>query len=200
MRALKTSQALCIDLELTCWDGDPPPGMRPEIIEIGIVELDMQRREIVREAEYLVTPVMSEISEYCTELTGITPEEVAQKGRPLGEVMRSLANQFGPKHKSLISWGRDWSGIERDCVSKGVENPFPAENQLNVGQLASLAAGADRRLGLNESLLAAGLDPGATRHRGLVDARNTGRLVFVLADALSAVLPGYDASVSRPGP
>jgi hypothetical protein len=40
--------ALYIDLELSCWAGAPPRGMRQEIIEIGVVELDLATLEITR--------------------------------------------------------------------------------------------------------------------------------------------------------
>lgn len=194
MRALKTSRALCVDLELSCWNGPPPPGMRPEVIEIGLVEVDMQRGEIIREAEFLVRPVLSTISEYCTELTGITAEEVARDGRPLGEVLRGLTKEYGPAHKSLVTWGNDWPTIEQQCRDQGVENPFPAGAQINIGQLASLAAGQDRRIGLQESLATAGIDPGPIRHRGLADARNTGRLLLAMSEALRPMLPGFLAT------
>ena len=33
-------QAIYLDLEWTCWDTDPPAGMKQEIIEVGIVAMD----------------------------------------------------------------------------------------------------------------------------------------------------------------
>ncbi len=35
------THALYLDLEWTCWNAPPPPGMQQEIIEIGIVEMDL---------------------------------------------------------------------------------------------------------------------------------------------------------------
>lgn len=188
MKQLKTSRALCLDLEMACWRGPPPPGMRAEIIEFGIVEVDMQGG-ITREASYLVRPVASEISAYCTELTGITADEVVRHGRPLREVLASLTKEFGPSGKSLITWGNDWSSIERDCRELGIENPFPPGAQINIGQLASLAAGQDRRIGLEESLVAAGIVEEEARHRALPDARNTARIFAALCEVFRLVLP-----------
>ena len=36
---------IVIDLEATCWEGDPPPGQESEIIEIGLCILDVATGE-----------------------------------------------------------------------------------------------------------------------------------------------------------
>ena len=63
---------LYIDLELNCPDrvrqGDP------EIIEIGIAELDTTSLSIVRERDYLVLPYR-DISRLCTKITGLTSDD-----------------------------------------------------------------------------------------------------------------------------
>ena len=43
---IKYDKLLIVDLEATCWRGRPPKGMRQEIIEIGIVALDLNTKEI----------------------------------------------------------------------------------------------------------------------------------------------------------
>jgi len=53
---MRHTRALYIDLESTCWNRMPPPGMTPEIIEIGIVELDLIGLRITQEAAYFVRP------------------------------------------------------------------------------------------------------------------------------------------------
>ena len=49
-------RSLYIDVEMTCWTGPPPPGMKQEIIEIGIAEMDLRTLDITREASYFVRP------------------------------------------------------------------------------------------------------------------------------------------------
>ena len=122
---LRTDVALVVDVEETCWDGPPPPDMSAEIIEIGIAELDMQELVIMREASFLVRPVRSEVSDYCTVLTGHTAEDLRRNGRPYGEVLRSLAKTFGPSKKVTMAWGDDWTELGRDAALAGVPNPFP---------------------------------------------------------------------------
>ena len=34
--ARKLDRILVVDVEATCWEGDPPPGQISEIIEIGL--------------------------------------------------------------------------------------------------------------------------------------------------------------------
>ena len=69
------TRSIYIDVEQSCWTGPPPPGMRQEIIEIGVVEMDLQTLEITRERARFVRPRRWEISDRCTELTGITEGE-----------------------------------------------------------------------------------------------------------------------------
>ncbi len=47
------SHVLYLDLEWTCWNVPPPVGMKPEIIEIGVAEMDMSTLSIIQETAYL---------------------------------------------------------------------------------------------------------------------------------------------------
>lgn len=188
MPRFRTDLALAIDLENTCWDGPPPPGMRPEIIQIGLVEVDFANLRLGREARLHVRPVRSEVSEYCTALTGITPETVRREGRPFAEVLRGIAKAYGPRGKSLLAWGTDWFEIEARCREEGCENPFPPEGSINLGQAFGLLHGAGSRLGMYAALAAAGIDPVGRRHDGLDDARNLARLVLHHAEVLRTSL------------
>jgi len=39
--AAKLDKLIVIDIEATCWEGDPPEGQAAEIIEIGVCVLDV---------------------------------------------------------------------------------------------------------------------------------------------------------------
>ena len=52
---IRYNTALYMDLELTCWDTVPPPGMNSDIIEIGVVAMDLGSLEIVDEASYFAS-------------------------------------------------------------------------------------------------------------------------------------------------
>ena len=181
MRTHRTDRILAIDTEWTCWEGDAPPGMRSEILEIGIVEADVSTLEILREESWLVRPACSEVSAYCERLTGITGDEARRFGRPLPEVMRTLAKQFGPSRKALVSWGDDFGGIDAECRAFGVENPFPRELAVNFGLVHALAAGCRERPSLDAALAAEGVSFEGRRHRALPDALATMRLFLAFA-------------------
>ena len=71
------SSALYFDLELTCWNTKPSLGLRQEIIEIGVVEMDISKLTITCEAQFFVRPAGRwEISNYCTKITGITRRDI----------------------------------------------------------------------------------------------------------------------------
>lgn len=55
-----------------------PPGAVSEIIEIGLTVIDLDAGERLARHRILVRPVRSTVSEFCTELTGLTPHEVDQ--------------------------------------------------------------------------------------------------------------------------
>jgi len=99
-----------VDVEATCWEGEPPAGQHSEIIEIGIVVLNLETLERTGKRSVMVRPEHSEVSAFCTRLTGITPEEAAsgvsfgavlritraseQHRHPLHSLLRSFASSF----------------------------------------------------------------------------------------------------------
>lgn len=193
MRPAPTDRVLTLDIELTCWEESIPAGMRSEIIEIGIVEANTISGEITRERSFLVRPVASEISAYCTDLTGITPAAIGREGRPLDEVLRTIGNEYGVT-KSVVTWGNDAASIERCCKEAEIANPFDATRFINVGQLLSLMIGEDRRVGLYEALQLLGVDETGRRHSGLDDARNTMLAYIEIGRRLRAdLVPRSDA-------
>jgi len=186
MSVLRTGRALFIDVEMTCWKGEIPPGQRREIIEFGLVEVDTAELVILREATYLVRPRVSEVSEYCTALTGITPQEVKRDGRPLEEVLRTMAKDFGPARKPLLAWGNDWVCLQEDCEAAGCVNPFPREAFTDIGRVGTLLWGSGGRLGLDKARAILGLESPDGRHRALIDARATAELYMSMATMVRA--------------
>lgn len=181
MRPLRTSRYLTCDLELCCWDGVPPDGMSNEIFEIGIAEVDAENLEIISSQSWLIKPVRSEISTYCTKLTGVSQAEINARGRPLAEVLNSVVKAYAPKHKTLMTWGPDHYSLEVACAAAGIENPFPAANVFNIGQAVNLAAGLDRRIGLQEAMGMLGLPVTGKTHRAEADAIDTATVSIELS-------------------
>ncbi len=78
--AKRLDQILVIDIESTCWDGPPPLGQMSEIIEIGVCPVDVASLERGEKRCILVKPVKSEVSEFCTQLTTLTANDLKDAG------------------------------------------------------------------------------------------------------------------------
>ncbi len=188
MAALRYDRLLCIDLELTCWEEHPPAGQRREIIEIGIVEADPRNLEIVREDRYLVRPASSEVSPFCTALTGLTAGELRRHGRPLLEVMRTVVATYGPGGSDPCM-GRRLVGDRARLRGCGIPNPFPGPASINLGQVYMLLTGATQRPSVSRALQELGLEFDGRPHGALVDARNTIAIYRELATRFRAPAP-----------
>lgn len=166
-------EAVYLDLEWTCWNSPPPPGMQQEIIEVGIVALDLNELEIVGEASYYVRPRRWEISPMCTEITGITEEDI-RSARPLGEVLETLKERFQPRGKPCYAWGEDISILAQKCSSIKLASPFG--RSLDLSRILQAAFAAKEQMGLKAATEMLGIDFDGFAHGALPDARNTARV------------------------
>jgi Inhibitor of the KinA pathway to sporulation, predicted exonuclease len=172
---VRDDRILFIDVEMTCWSGAPPEGQRSEVIEIGVAELDLDTLEVVRSQSYLVQPVFSRISEYCTELTGIAVDDVRRRGRPLKEVASRLQKDFGTRSKQWLSWGPDRRALERDFAEKGIPFCFSAAF-VDMGLEFKHSLGQSRSIGLTRAMQLYGLERTGRIHSGEGDAIDTALL------------------------
>ena len=130
-------QIIVIDLEATCWEGDPPPDQEREIIEIGLCLLDVRTGRRGEHTSIVVRPERSTVSAYCTELTTLTQEEV-EGGISFAEACRLLRDTYRSRQGVWASFGDyDRQQFERQCRSQQVVYPF-GPRHINVKTLASL--------------------------------------------------------------
>lgn len=177
---LKTDYILVIDIEATCWPGDPPPGQFREIIEIGIATLDLTSRQRGQRERILVRPVASKVSDYCTELTGLTQSQV-EKGVSFSTACDRLRRRFRSHERLWASFG-DFDRRAFDSQCRHFEVKYPFSNQhLNIKSLYSALHLPNRDPGLTEVLANLGLPFEGTHHRADDDAWNA-------AAALGALL------------
>ena len=186
MTRFRTDRLLVVDLELTCWSGEPPVGMSPEIIEIGIVEIDTAALEIARSARYLVRPYRSEVSDFCADFTGLTAVEL-RSARPFKEVSNTIRKAFGTQSKTWFGWGADNEAVARECEANGAQNPF-SSSYVNFGHLWSLMTGVDHRIALEDAMKMVGSDPVGRLHSALADATNTARLWIELSRSVRPLI------------
>ena len=174
---------LVVDLESTCWKGEPPPGQTSEIIEIGLCTVDLKTLTISEKRSLLVKPTNSEISEFCTALTTLTPDMFVDAGS-LADATRTLKKKYASKDRLWASWGDyDRRQFERVCKTQKVGYPF-GPSHLNVKSLFAAAIGHDHELGLDGAYEKLGLTMEGTHHRGDDDAWNIARILCRLLGAM----------------
>ncbi|MFK4101990.1 exonuclease domain-containing protein [Streptomyces sp. NPDC019531] len=169
-----------VDVEATCWPGSPPPGSVSEIIEIGLTVVDLTTAERIARHRVLVRPARSEVSDFCTELTGLTQEEV-DGGLPFGEACRMLAAEHASGARPWASWGDyDRHQFTRQCGATRTPYPF-GRRHTNAKAVFTEAHGLRKRPGMAQALEIAGLPLEGRHHRGEDDAWNIAALVLHLA-------------------
>jgi inhibitor of KinA sporulation pathway (predicted exonuclease) len=167
---------LVVDLESTCWEGAPPPGQTSEIIEIGLCPVDLNTLTRGKKRSFLVKPVCSEISKFCTELTTLRPNMFADAGN-LAEATKTLRKEFCSKDRLWASWGDyDRRQFERVCRDQNVGYPF-GPSHLNIKSLFSAAIGSGHEMGLDGAFKRLGLSMEGTHHRGDDDAWNIANIL-----------------------
>jgi len=177
--ARRLDRILVVDVESTCWEGNPPPGQMSEIIEIGLCVVDVVALERVVRRSILVRPACSTVSAYCTQLTTLTQADV-DPGVSLAEACRVLAQEYQSGQRLFASFGDyDRQQFERNCAAFGIPYPF-GPTHLNVKNLAAVAYGWSREVGMSEALVRAGLPLEGTHHRGGDDAWNIAGLLCQL--------------------
>ncbi|MFE3164129.1 exonuclease domain-containing protein [Streptomyces sp. NPDC059224] len=169
-----------VDVEATCWAGSPPPGEVSEIIEIGLTVVDLAAGERLARHRIVVRAARSTVSEFCTELTGLTQHE-ADRGVTFAEACRLLAAEHGAGARPWISWGDyDRNQFTRQCRTTRTPYPF-GRHHTNAKAVFTEAYGLRKRPGMAEALRVAGLRLEGRHHRGEDDAWNIAALVLHLA-------------------
>jgi inhibitor of KinA sporulation pathway (predicted exonuclease) len=179
----RLDQILVIDLESTCWQGQPPPGQRSEIIEIGLCMLDVHTLRRLEARSMILRPEQSQVSDYCTSLTTLTPADVAA-GISLREACRILHDEYAAGRRLWASFGDyDRKKFEDECRMKHVAYPF-GDAHLNVKNLFAIVYRLPHEVELDRVLDLLGWSMEGTYHRGDADAWNIARvLAHILASA-----------------
>lgn len=164
------NEVVVIDLEATCWETPEEAAVNTsEIIEIGVCILDAMTGEVSRPRSLLVKPEVSNISEFCTELTGIKPDMVANE-MSFEDAVRTLKSDYGISKKIVAGYGNyDLTMFTRQCERKQIKLPF-GPTYLNISAMATLKLKANRRLSLKRACDAFGLPFEGQLHRGIDDA------------------------------
>lgn len=168
------NKIILFDLEMCCWNDGRIPSTG-EIIEIGLVELDLLTKKITKEASILVKPDYDEVSDFTELLTGHSSRKILKQGVPLHTAIRRVLRTFGGKGTIYGAWGRDDLYLANECDKKGVKMPF--KEFINIYNLFGFKyRPGSNSVSLKEALRTTGVDFEGRAHSGLVDARNLANL------------------------
>jgi len=188
------SHLLVIDFESTCWEGgwegsggrssNPPP----EIIEFPVVVLSLHTGEVCSEFRQFCLPVEEpRLSRFCTELTGITQQQLETEGVPLQTCLvlfkRWLESlELDLSRVAACTWS-DWDltrCLASECRRKQLSVPVCLQRWLDIRSVYRTFY-QRRPAGLVGALLELGLIFEGREHSGIADARNTARLAWRMA-------------------
>jgi inhibitor of KinA sporulation pathway (predicted exonuclease) len=169
--AKKLDQIIVVDIEATCWEGAVPTRQESEIIEIGVCTLDIASGERLEKDSILVKPERSKVSQFCTQLTTLTQEQVEQ-GIAFPEACSILKNKYLSQQRVWASYGEyDRRQFERQCQSRHISYPF-GDRHINVKSLLAIIHALPREVGMANALELLNLPLEGTHHRGGDDAWN----------------------------
>lgn len=172
-------QIIVIDVEATCWEGKAPEGQVSEIIEIGVCPLEVSSGRRLGKESILVRPEHSTVSEFCTQLTTLTQEEV-DGGISFPETCDLLRENYLTKKRTWASYGDyDRKQFERQCRLYNVGYPF-GSSHINVKNLFAIMHGLHQEVGMSRALEYLNLPLEGTHHRAGDDAGNIARILSKL--------------------
>jgi len=174
---MKADKVLVIDIEATCWEGYPPKGEVSEIIEIGVVPVDLKSMEIGVGESIYVRPNRSSISSFCTDLTGITPKIIREKGIEYADAITKLTTEYDSRNCPMFSWGN----YDREMFWRGADMyscDFPFHlSHFDIKYFFSMWQGTVKMYGLGKALKRLGIEFEGTPHCGRDDAYNTAKIL-----------------------
>jgi inhibitor of KinA sporulation pathway (predicted exonuclease) len=177
--AKKLDQIIVIDVEATCWQGQPPENQQSEIIEIGICPVDIASGQRLEKESILVKPAISKLSPFCTQLTTLTPEQV-DAGISFAEACQYLKKKYLTQQRTWASYGDyDRNQFQRQCQLFSVSYPF-SPRHLNIKNLLALIYALPQEIGMDEALKLLNLSLEGTHHRGGDDAGNIAQILSSL--------------------
>jgi inhibitor of KinA sporulation pathway (predicted exonuclease) len=175
---ISNAHYLIVDVEATCSNDGSVSRQEMEIIEIGAVMQSSRTFEIESQFQTFVRPVRHpELTEFCTELTGIMQEQVAG-ARLLPPALDAMKEWMYAFDDALFcSWGDyDKGQFEQDCAYHRIGYPFRS-GHLNLKREFSRSLGLQKTFGIGRALRRLGMDFEGSHHRGLDDAKNITRIV-----------------------
>lgn len=170
---MRYDKLLVVDLEATCWETKEESAKNTsEIIEIGVVLLNLKTGQIEKSQGIIVKPAESKISPFCTKLTTLTQEQCDNEGVSFADAYDILIDEYDSANTPWTSYGDyDRKMFERQCARYSCQSPM-SNSHINTKLLFSLASKDHRSVGMDRALKALNIPLVGTHHRGIDDALN----------------------------
>ncbi len=198
------------DLEATCdlsSPGDPPPDN--EVLEFPFLLCDTAERglPIVEQRRFFCRPERTQVTAFCTTLTGITRELIEREGRPLQEVVTAIEEAIGEERvlDAVLCFDGPWdlSLLQKEFASKSIVLRFPAFWEAFVDLKVEFRRAFPIHLypesnfhpvpSMNAMKRFTRADKGLTAHQGLDDCLQIHAILEKMLE-----LPGYSVGPGEP--
>ena len=189
---MKLNKCIVVDFEATCWaEEEKVSREHSEIIEIGITEVIMTNQfhmapSLGKSSSILCIPqrgthaptAMPDLSKFCTELTGITNEQLQKEGKTFAWAAYDVNRRYGKW--TWCSWGEyDREILNQTCHMNGTMYPL-SRNHINLKLVFSLITGHPV-CGILEALDYLQMKPIGRHHSGVDDSLNEARILVKMA-------------------
>jgi inhibitor of KinA sporulation pathway (predicted exonuclease) len=174
---MKYDKLLVVDLEATCWETkEESIKNTSEIIEVGVVLLNMRSGKIEKSQGIIVKPTESKISPFCTSLTTLTQEQVDTEGVSFAKAYDILMDEYDSANTPWVSYGDyDRKMFERQCARYSCQTPM-SNIHFNVKALMAVLHHSHKAVGMDRALKALNIPLVGTHHRGIDDALNIAKI------------------------
>jgi inhibitor of KinA sporulation pathway (predicted exonuclease) len=177
-----------LDTEWTSWPGFMEsrwsmPGKYREIVQIGAVKLDARDNfSEIASFEILIKPrINPELSDFFTDLTGITQKEVDMAGVDFPDALSSFVSFVDGDIGMIASFGGDEVIIEENCRLHGIPNPFDPSIFTNIAPLLGRAVGRDELTFMSSDIPKLfDFEPPGQAHRAVDDTRCVAEALRIL--------------------
>jgi len=178
---VKSDKIIVVDLETTCTN-EHAEQFQNEIIEIGLCVVDLKTLTAEKNLSLMIKPQRSEVTDFCTKLTGITPEDV-KEGLLLPEACEILIAEYQTNQYVWGSWGDfDRLIVNRECKQYKAKFPFNRQH-YNIKVAFGIANALDELIGLDKAVKLANQTFIGQHHRGVDDARTTAQILIRMIEA-----------------
>ena len=180
--------AFVVDVEATCWETREEQGTKPnEVIEIGICVLELKTGKILDPSGYVIKPRHTEVSPFCTALTGWTQADV-DAAADIVDTLPAIIKDYGITKNHVwfscgeydrVKLGSDGGGSLGALYGvKRADNPFAyMRSHVNIKTLFAMKHKLPREKGMESMLNIMGEKLEGRHHNGMDDACNIAKIV-----------------------